>query len=179
MSLDGFITIIARFTNNNDMETIMSNQTYVKTSSRNTSSKVREVLHKCHCLPRIYTQTYIQQLHRHQGTIRSHLSLSLLSSVLYIAIDNSAHSVATTANLCAYTHIGMHQFFACLARHCSLWLSEKSYHCIPKCFFINSRAKYCDDDVEMLLHGRKNEGNKKKERKKKKMKQTKQKETSF
>ncbi len=39
----------------NDMETIMSNQTYVKTSSRNTSSKVREVLHKCHCLPRIYT----------------------------------------------------------------------------------------------------------------------------
>ncbi len=98
------------------------------------------------------------------------LSLSLLSCVLYIAIDNSAHSAATTANLCAYTHIGMHQFFACLARHCSLWLSEKSYHCIPKCFFINSRAKYCDDDVEMLLHGRKNEGNKKKERKKKKMK---------
>jgi hypothetical protein len=39
-----------------------------------------------------------------------------------------------------------------------------------KVFFINSRAKHCDDDVEMLLHGRKNEGNKKKERKKKKMK---------
>ncbi len=132
ISLDRFITIIVRCTNSNDMEMIALNQTYVKNSRRRKlSSNASEVLHKCHCLPRIHTYRHIYGSY----IVIKALYILSLSCVLCSAIDSSARSTAITTDLYAYINF-------CLCRSTLLSIAKrKKPPSHTKVFFINNRAE--------------------------------------
>ncbi len=125
MPLDRFITIIVRLTNNNDMETITPNQTYVKSgTSGNTSSKASKV-HKCHCLPRIPTQIYT--IHSSYNVIKALyvLFLSLFCLVFCVLLLTIVRARRPQRPIFARAYIHTHAQVFCLCRSTLLSIAKR------------------------------------------------------